>query len=162
MLAVAMLCAAAGYAQATKDNPLDMVEGNNSCPHTQGESYHKCWWKYTATKDVVLYLSPKNYASLDVREIVPADAGADTLQLTKASLPNSAEAYPVKAGVSVMIGESGSNGLSYDASFRYLQGMGTGLEEDNPLIVEQDTVQYMGKARHQWPASNLCPLYCHL
>lgn len=147
MLAVAMLCAATGYAQATKDNPLDMVEGNNSCPHTQGETYHKCWWKYTATKDVVLYLSPKNYASLDVREIVPADAGADTLQLTKASLPNSAEAYPVKAGVSVMIGESGSDGLSYDASFRYLQGMGTGIEEANPLIVEQDTVQYMGMPR---------------
>ena len=158
LLFVVALCSAlsvwAGI-DFSKATELQMGENSKATSLTADT----CYFKYTATKDVALQLSPASgdgYSCyiISVNELAENAAqptGYDTLKVNNAQLAYPNVLYPVQAGKTVYIALGGSTYGSASLTMKLtatlvedVTGIGKGAAADDPVVLEDEKTAFVG------------------
>ena len=158
LLFVVALCSAlsvwAGI-DFSKATELQMGENSKATSLTADT----CYFKYTATKDVALQLSPASgdgYSCyiISVNELAENAAqptGYDTLKVNNAQLTYPNALYPVQAGKTVYIALGGSTygtaALTLKLTAALVEdvtGIGKGAAADDPVVLEDGKTAFVG------------------
>ena len=158
LLFVVALCSTLSiWAGVDLTNATELQMGENSKSTTATSD--TCYFKYTATKDVALQLTPASgdgYSCyiLSVSELVENTAmptGFDTLKLNNAQLAYPKVIYPVKAGKTVYIALGGNKYGTTSLNLKLtaalvdnVTGIGKGATAEDPVVLEDEKTAYVG------------------